>query len=74
MPRMPRLTPNELSKKLQQLDFVIDRQKGSHAVFVHALDRSRYLVLPMHNTKTIPIGTLSHMLKTSRIEINDLEN
>ncbi len=32
------------------------------------------IVLPMHNTKIIPVGTLSHILKTARIEIENIEN
>lgn len=74
MPKTPRLTPNELKRKLHQLGFVIDRQRGSHAVFVHNEDRTRYLVLAMHNSKTIPMGTLLHMLKTANINIEDLED
>ena len=41
---------------MNQLGFVLDRQKGSHAVYFRLQDRRR-VVVPMHN-KDLKPGTL----------------
>jgi predicted RNA binding protein YcfA (HicA-like mRNA interferase family) len=48
MSKLPALRPKELARVVRRLGFVLDRQKGSHAVYFHATDHRR-VVIPMHN-------------------------
>jgi len=44
------VTAKELVRAATRLGFVLDRQKGSHAVYVRGTDRA---VIPMHARRTI---------------------
>lgn len=46
-PKLPTCTARELERVLRRLGFFVDRQTGSHRIFVRALDRRR-IVLPIH--------------------------
>lgn len=46
-PRLRPCTPAELQRVLQKLGFVLDRQRGSHKVFVRASDDCT-IVIPWH--------------------------
>ncbi len=50
MPEYPRLTAKEAEKILLQNDFTLDRQKGSHRIYVK--DNIR-MVLPHHSGKIL---------------------
>ena len=41
----------------ESIGFVLDRQRGSHAVYYRASD-GRRVVIPMHDTKDLKPGTL----------------
>ena len=56
MSKLPAVRPKELARVARKLGFVLDRQKGSHAVDFRAADRRR-VVIPMHNRDLKP-GTL----------------
>ena len=45
----------------RQLGFILDGQKGSHAVYYRERDRAR-VVIPMHANKGIPPGTLRDII------------
>jgi len=60
---LPSLKPREVVRIAEKSGFVLDRQKGSHAVFYRETDHRR-VVIPMHN-KDLKPGTL-------RAIINDL--
>ncbi|WP_053958108.1 type II toxin-antitoxin system HicA family toxin [Sulfobacillus thermosulfidooxidans] len=72
MPPLPHLTARELLQKLARLGFIRVRQKGSHVVVRHANDPQRFAVVPLHSQRTIPPGTLQHILHSLRISIDDL--
>ena len=57
MSRLPAVKPQEAVRVVKKLGFVLDRQKGSHAVFIRETDRRRRVVIPMHN-KDLKPGTL----------------
>jgi predicted RNA binding protein YcfA (HicA-like mRNA interferase family) len=44
-----------------RLGFVLDRQKGSHAVYLRSSDRRR-LTIPMHN-RDLKSGTLHGLIR-----------
>ncbi|RDU64611.1 hypothetical protein CQA53_07600 [Helicobacter didelphidarum] len=50
MPEFPKLTPKEAEKILLQNGFIIDRQKGSHRIYIKNTYR---MVLPHHTGKIL---------------------
>ncbi|MCX8035481.1 MAG: type II toxin-antitoxin system HicA family toxin [Candidatus Sumerlaeia bacterium] len=64
-PRFPRLSANELVRLLEAHGFVLDRQKGSHAVYIHP--DGRRTTVPMHGGRTISIGLLRQIFKDTGI-------
>ncbi len=56
MTKLPSIKPKQIVKLALKLGFVLDRQKGSHAIYYHAQDKRR-AVIPMHN-KDLKPGTL----------------
>jgi predicted RNA binding protein YcfA (HicA-like mRNA interferase family) len=61
MSKLPAVRPSDLARIAQRIGFVFDRQRGSHAIFLRAADRSR-VVIPMHNRDLKP-GTLHGLLE-----------
>lgn len=47
-PRLPTCKPRDVEKILLRLGFFIDRQAGSHRIFLHAAT-GRRVTVPMHN-------------------------
>ncbi len=60
MPKLPAVAPERFARVARKLGFVLDRQKGSHAIFLRASDKRR-LVLPMHR-KELKRGTLHSLI------------
>ncbi|MCY0865490.1 MAG: type II toxin-antitoxin system HicA family toxin [Sulfobacillus sp.] len=71
---MPRLTARELLQKLERIGFVRVRQTGSHVLVRHRDNPQRYAVIPLHSQHTIPPGTLKHILNSTQISIDDLND
>ena len=63
MPKLPSIKPRKLIKIFEKEGYVIDRQKGSHVILLHAQSRRR-LTIPMH-TRDVPNGTLLAIIKDS---------
>jgi predicted RNA binding protein YcfA (HicA-like mRNA interferase family) len=70
MSKLPALRPKDLARVDQRLAFVLDRQKGSHAVYLRAAGRRR-VVIPMHNRDLKP-GTLHGLLGYIGISAEEL--
>jgi len=58
----PVVEAKDLARIARKLGFVLDRQKGSHAVFFRESDRAR-VVIPMHAGKAIRRKTLAGILE-----------
>ena len=58
----PVVEGKDLARIARKLGFVLDRQKGSHAVFFRESDRAR-VVIPMHAGKAIRRKTLAGILE-----------
>lgn len=63
--------PKEVIRKLKKLGFVEDRQSGSHKIFYHPKSQFR-AVVPYH-LKEIPKGTLTAILRESKISKEEFE-
>ncbi len=57
MSKLPALQARQVAQVAESLGFVLDRQRGSHAVYYRASD-GRRVVIPMHPGKDLKPGTL----------------
>jgi predicted RNA binding protein YcfA (HicA-like mRNA interferase family) len=57
MSKLPAIRARDAVRIAQSLGFILDRQRGSHAVFYRASDRKR-VVIPMHSGRDLKPGTL----------------
>lgn len=70
MSQLPSIKPKKIAKIATKLGFILDRQKGSHAVYLREKDHRR-TVIPMHN-KDLKPGTLRGILSDLGITPNEL--
>ena len=66
MSNFPTVKAKDFIKVLKKLDFSLDRQKGSHAIYKH-LD-GRRVVVPIHSGKDLKPGTLIAMIQDVGID------
>lgn len=57
MAKLPSIRAREVVRVAESIGFVLDRQRGSHAVYFRSSDNRR-VVIPMHGTKDLKPGTL----------------
>ncbi|MEA5535244.1 type II toxin-antitoxin system HicA family toxin [Crocosphaera sp. XPORK-15E] len=65
-PKTPRLTAREVIKQLKQYGFIEVSQTGSHLKLFNP-ETQRTAIVPIHQGKIIPIGTLKSIEKQSGI-------
>ena len=66
MQKTPRLTAKEVIKQLKQSGFMEVSQTGSHLKLFNP-ETQRTAIVPIHQGKMIPIGTLKSIEKQSGI-------
>lgn len=72
MTRLPAVTARELIAVAEKLGFVLDRQKGSHAVFLRASGGQwQRIVVPLHKGRTLKRGTLHGLITDMGITIEE---
>ena len=70
MPKVPIVSGLEAVRALQRLGFVIDRQRGSHAILKKTTSTGEIgCVIPMH--REVAAGTLRSALKMAGVEIDE---
>ena len=69
-PASPVVTGKQIAKAATSVGFSLDRQKGSHAVFVRDCDKRR-LVIPMHAGKTIKPKTLAAIVRDMGLTLEE---
>jgi len=63
MTRLPAVTARQLIAVAEQIGFVFDRQKGSHAVYLRASELgTTMIVVPVHKGRTLKRGTLHGLI------------
>ncbi len=74
MPKLPRISANEVARALEKLGFSRIRQKGSHVVMKKETPHGvKGCVVPMH--KELAIGTLRSVLRQAEVTPEEfLEN
>ncbi len=66
MPKTPRLTAKEVIKQLKKFGFIEVSQTGSHLKLFNP-ETQRTAIVPIHQGKIIPIGTLKSIEKQSAV-------
>ncbi len=70
--RLPQISGKELIRILSKFGFIFVRQKGSHVQLEKVAGKENIkLTVPMHNQ--LKRGTLSHIIKASKINERDIE-
>lgn len=69
-PKLPSLSSRELISLLKKKGFILERQSGSHAVFIHP--NGRRTTIPIHGKRDIGKGLLHQIMKDSGISTDDL--
>jgi len=73
MPRLPRITGDQLVKALQREGFEIARQRGSHVQMRKDIKGEKVTFpVPVHKGKTLKPGTLQGILRKAGIPVEGL--
>ncbi len=70
MSKLPAISARKLIKVAEKLGFVLDRQKGSHAVYLRLSDRRR-LVIPIHKGRDLKPGTLAGLISDMGLSLDE---
>ena len=71
MPRLPRITGKKLVRALKKADFVCKRIEGSHHILQKTFpDETVTIPVPVHAGKIIKLGLLNHILRKTRLSID----
>ena len=70
MTRLPRVSGRQLLRALRRGGFTVSHVRGSH----HYLRRqgTGLVVVPVHDSRTIPIGTLRSILRQAELTSEEL--
>jgi len=73
MPKLPRITGEELVKVLQKEGFEIARQKGSHVQVRKYIEAQKLTFpVPVHKGKILKPGTLKGILRKAGVSVGHL--
>jgi predicted RNA binding protein YcfA (HicA-like mRNA interferase family) len=67
--RFPVCSAKEVIKVLRKNDFILIGQSGSHQKWRH--QNGRQVIVAMHGSKPIPIGTLKSIIEGSGLTADD---
>ena len=67
--RFPVCNAHEVIKVLRRHGFALVGQSGSHQKWRHA--NGRQVIVAMHGSKPIPIGTLKSIIEGSGLDVDD---
>ena len=70
MAKLPSIRARDVVRVAESVGFVLDRQRGSHAVYLRATDRRR-VVIPMHGTKDLKPGTLRGIISDMGLSVEE---
>ena len=73
MPKLPRITGEELIEALQKEGFEITRQRGSHMQVRKYIDGEKVTFpVPVHKGEILKLGTLTGILRKARLSVEHL--
>ena len=70
-PKLPRLTANQLIKKLREQGYILFETQGSHHHFIHPQKPGK-VTIPVHAGKIIGPGLLKAILRQLKLRAEDL--
>lgn len=68
-PKLPRVGPRKVIRALQSLGFRLERQSGSHMIFVN--DAGRVIPLPFHSDRDIKPGLLRRIIRDAGVSVEE---
>lgn len=69
-PGLPTVTANQVVRVAVSSGFRLDRQKGSHAVYIRDKDKHR-IVIPMHAGKNLKPKTLAGIIQDMGLSVDN---
>lgn len=72
MASKPNITGRELIKFVKSIGYKLNRQKGSHQIFVH--DYNKTLTIPVYKKKMVKTGLLGGILRDIGISKTEFIN
>ena len=69
-PKLPSLNSRQVIAILKRHGFALDRQSGSHAVFLHA--DGRRTTVPIHGRRDLGKGILHQIMKDAELTVDDM--
>jgi predicted RNA binding protein YcfA (HicA-like mRNA interferase family) len=70
MPRLPRITAQQIIRILERIGFTRSRSSGSHFIYID--DSSRRVTVPAHAGKILHPKVLRNILDDSGLSVEDL--
>jgi predicted RNA binding protein YcfA (HicA-like mRNA interferase family) len=68
-PRLPQVNAKTLIRALEKKGFALERQSGSHAVFIHP--DGRRTTVPVHGKRDMGRGLLRRIMKDAGLSAED---
>ena len=70
MSKLPSVPARDVIRVAEKIGFAFDRQKGSHAVYLRAVDHRR-LVIPIHKGRDLKPGTLRGLMDDMGLSVKE---
>jgi len=71
-PKLPSFSPRQVISILKRRGFALDRQSGSHAVFIHP--DGRRTTVPIHGKRDLGKGILRQIMRDAELTFDDMMN
>jgi len=69
-PKLPSFNACQVISILKRHGFALDRQSGSHAVFIHS--DGRRTTVPIHGKRDLGKGILHQIMKDAELTLDDM--
>ena len=69
-PKLPSFNSRQVIAILQRHGFALDRQSGSHAIFIHP--DGRRTTVPIHGKRDLGKGILHQIMRDADLTVDDL--
>ena len=69
--KLPRVTPDEVTKALVKLGFTVSRQSGSHRIYRN--DQGKRVTIPYHKGKVLHPKVLKSILRDAELSLDEFQ-
>jgi predicted RNA binding protein YcfA (HicA-like mRNA interferase family) len=70
MKKLPRVTAREVESALRRAGFQFSHSRGSHRPYIK---ENKRVIIPFHDNRIIPLGTLRNILRQAGLSPEDFE-